>query len=74
MHLVNCTADLSRPVSGVGRVVDCTMTLRPGIAGPVRIRALVADVDLPHRADGDAISFDLPALDEYEVVVVGEAG
>ena len=50
------------------------MTLCPEIAGPIRVRALVADVDLSHKADGDAIRFDLPPLDEYEVVVVDQAG
>jgi hypothetical protein len=73
VHLVNCSADLSRPVSAVGRVDGCTMGLCPGIAGAIRVRALVADAELPHQADGGTIRFDLPPLEEYEVVVVDTA-
>ena len=70
VHLVNCSTDLSRPVETVVPVTDATISLDTDGRAVSRARALVADVHLAGETQEDRFSFALPALSEYEVVVV----
>ena len=70
LHLVNCCADLSRPIERVAPMAGATVQVRLGDSQPCRARALVAGSSLPcHVADGTA-TIVLPTLGEYEVVVI----
>ena len=70
VHLVNCSTDLSLPVERVEPVTGKTIRLRLPGSGPYRARALAAEIDCQCRACGDSLVIELPALREYEVLVV----
>ena len=70
VHLVNCSTDLSRPVERVEPVAGETIQLRLPDSGPYRARALAAETDCQCRPCEDGLIVELPALREYEVVVV----
>ncbi len=70
IHLVNCSADLSRPVTRVVPISGATISIRVPDAKPQRARALQAAVDLHAVREGDYLTIELPPLKEYEVVVV----
>ena len=70
LHLVNCSADLSRPVERVAQAPGGTVQIRLDEPGPRRARALVADAELPCRAEADFLHVELPVVGEYEVVII----
>jgi hypothetical protein len=70
LHLVNCFADLSRPVERVAPITGDTVQLRVPHPRPCVAHALAAGIDLPCRVDGDMATIALPPLAEYEVVVL----
>jgi len=70
VHLVNCSTDLSLPVERVEPVTGGTIRLRVADSGPRRARALAAGTDCQCRTCDGSLIVELPALREYEVVVV----
>lgn len=70
VHLVNCSADLSRPVERVLPVDGGTIQVRLTAPGPWGAHAIVAGKDLSCNVGNGVADISLPALKEYEVVVV----
>ena len=68
LHLVNCSADLSRPVERVVPVAGASVELR--LPDPRRARALVAGVELRCELCPATVKVALPTLSEYEAVVM----
>jgi hypothetical protein len=70
LHLVNCSADLSRPVERVAPASGATIRIRLSDCVQRRARALVAGVELSCRTENEVMNIALPTLSEYEVVVI----
>ena len=70
VHLVNCSADLSRPVERVLPVAGGTVQIRLTAPGPCRVRTLVAGEDLFCNIEDDIANIRLPALGAYEAIVI----
>jgi hypothetical protein len=70
VHLVNCSADLSRPVERVVPVCGERISVRLPGAGPRDARALVAGESLRCDVNQGVAHIALPDLHEYEVIVI----
>lgn len=70
VHLVNCTGDMQRPITRLIPLRD----VRVGLTGPAprRLYRLSTGQELPYEQGSGCISFTLPELALYEVVVAEE--
>jgi hypothetical protein len=73
LHLVNCTADPSRPIERVGPIIGAEIGVRLGDSRPHRARALEAATDLRCEVRDGAAHIVLPILNEHEVIVIEPA-
>jgi hypothetical protein len=73
VHLVNTSADLSRPVERVVPVSGGELEVRVGDGASWKARALFLDRELPFAVRGGIAHLSLPILNEYEVIAIERA-
>jgi hypothetical protein len=69
LHLVNFTGEMTRPIERILPLKDVRITLADA-RNVKRVHTLAGGKDLEFRASGSGIAFTLPAMEDYEVVVV----
>ncbi len=69
IHLVNFTGEMMRPMERVLPVQHLKISLRD-MGGVKKVSALRCNQELAFEHDGDCVSFTLPQLLEYELIIV----
>jgi hypothetical protein len=69
LHLVNFTGEMTRPIERVMPLRDVRVTLSDS-KNVKRVHTLVGGKELAHTNAGSAVTFTIPSMDEYEVVVI----
>ena len=69
LHLINWSARVKRPVDEITPMVDVPVTYKA--PGKVKsVRALVAGKTLPHKVRKGVVSFTIPRIEGYEIVLI----
>lgn len=69
MHLVNFTGEMTRPIESIMPMRDLRISLH-GFKSIKRAKALRLNMELLLENAGEDVSFRLPILREYEVIVL----